>query len=286
MMEIYHDILIGLERESKTHNPIKRTRVQQHSNLSYDKFSRHLDDMAARGLVVLSPLSITQKGREFVREYNRIRAFMRDVGARFFEPEPPLRHVALELVASLPSVHHSVLLYEDRQYADLVAAAFLSEGLAKGESCVYLTLEDPKNVERRLINLVENFSASIRENQLRIYSETQKNRRRVASLEEARELVDDSTKGMKPPFRIFGDYVHLFLQPNGVQAQLSVEKLFHKRFDRLGITLMCWYDLGKIPRTLRRKFVESIVEQHSHVIFGSDPAKAFAFDSSLLRTEA
>jgi predicted transcriptional regulator len=284
-MEIYHDILLGLELESRTSNPVMRTRVQRHSNLSYDKFSRHLNDMAARGLVVLRPLSVTAKGREFVREYGRIRAFMREVGSRFFETEPPLRRVALDLVAGLPSVHHSVVLYEDRQYADLLAAAFLSEGLAKGESCVYLTLEDPKRGERRLISLVGNFKASIRENQLRIYSETQKNRRRVTSMEEAKELVDDSTKGMRPPFRIFGDYVHLLSQPNGVEAQLSVEKLFHKRFDRLGITLMCWYDLGKIPRTLRREFVDSIVEQHNHVIFGSDPSKAFAFDSSLLRTE-
>jgi hypothetical protein len=40
---------------------------------------------------------------------------------------------------------------------------FLSDGLAKGESCVYLTFEDPRMVERRLIDLSGNFKASIRE---------------------------------------------------------------------------------------------------------------------------
>ena len=78
-MEIYHDILIGMERELKTHSPAKKTRVQYHSNLSYDKFSRHLKDMATR-----APLSITEKGRDFLHEYNRIRTFMQEIGAKFF----------------------------------------------------------------------------------------------------------------------------------------------------------------------------------------------------------
>jgi len=241
--------------------------------------------MAARGLVILSPLSITEKGQAFVREYNRIRAFMREIGAKFLGTEPPLRRVSSELVAGLPFMRHSVLLYEDRRYADLVAAMFLSEGLAKGESCVYLTFEDPRMVERRLIDPSGNFKASIRENRLRIYPETIKNRRRATSFEEMKELVDDSTMGMKPPFRIFGDYFQLINRQAGVQAQLSVEKLFHDWFDKFGITLLCWYDLEKLPRTVRGKFVESIIKRHNHVILASDPSRAFRFDSSLLRTE-
>lgn len=284
-MEIYHDILIGLERESKTHNPVKRTRVQHHSNLSYDKFSRHLNDMAGRGLVVLSPLSTTEKGREFVREYNKIRDFMGEIGAKYFGTEPTVRRVALELVGGLPTVHHSVLLYEDRRYADLLAATFLSKGLAKGESCVYLTFEDPSTVEKDLIGLEPSLRRSIGENRLRIHAATMKNRKRLTSFKALKELVDDSTKGMKPPFRIFGNFVRLISEQKGVEAQLSVEELCHDVFDRLGITLLCWYDLNKLPRTIRGRFVESIADRHNHILFASDPSRAFSFDSSLLRFE-
>ncbi len=283
-MEIYHDILLGLERESKTNKPVKRTRVQLYSNLSYDKFSRHLNDMAARGLVVLRPLSITQKGREFVRDYNRIRAFMREIGARFFEAEPPLRPVASELVAGLPSMRHSVLLYEDRTYADLVAARFLSEGLARGESCVYLTVEDPKIVSRKLTDLGVDVQTSARENRLRIYPGDATVQKRAASFEGVREIVEDSTKGMKPPFRIFGNS-HQITRARGHPSQLLVEKLVHEKFGLLNVTMLCLYDLSKLPRSAKRKFVEGIIRRHNHVIYASDPSMAFGFDSSLLRTE-
>lgn len=283
-MEIYHDILIGLEQESKTHSLVKKTRLQHHSNLSYDKFSRHLNDMAARGLVNLNPLSITDKGREFVREYSRIRAFMREIGARFFATELPLQRLALELVDRLPSMHHSVLLYEDRHHADLVAAEFLSQGLSKGESCVYLTFENPKTVERRLIPLAGNIGEGLRNQRLRIYPEDLKTQRRASSFKSIERLVDDSTSGMKPPFRIFGDFVQLIAK-SGFQAQLSEERLLHQGFDGLGITMLCWYDLKRMAQRVRSKFVELITEQHDHVIFASDPSRAFGFDSKLLAME-
>ena len=187
-MEIYHDILIGIERESKTRGVVKPTRVQQYSNLSYDKFSRHLDDMAARGLIILSPLSITAKGREFVREYDRIRAFMREIGARFLTAETPVRRVA-QLVQGIPGMSHSVLLYEESEYADMVAAEYLARGLQHGESCVYLTSEDSELVEKRLASVARVVEAGIKENRLRIYGGHVKPGDRVASFDAMKKWV-------------------------------------------------------------------------------------------------
>lgn len=285
MMEIYHDILIGIERESKTHNPAKKTRVQYHSNLSYDKFSRHLKDMEKRGLVIVSPLSITQKGREFLHEYNRIRAFMREIGAKYFEPEPPIQRTALELVEELPPMHHSVLLYEDRERADIVAAEYLSSGLDQGDSCIYLTREPRKLVERRLSSLARNIQKGIRENRLRVYPGYQNARDSSPSLYTLKKLVEDSTSGMNGPFRFFGNFAPLVTQVTGTASVLPVEKLFHQNFEALGITLLCWHDLTRIPRARLRAFVESIIEQHHYILFASDPSKTFGFDSSLLKEE-
>lgn len=282
-MEIYHDILIGIEREARTDKPAKKTRVQYHSNLSYDKFSRHLKDMESRGLVSINPLSITEKGREFLHEYNRIRAFMRDIGAKYFQPEPTIRRTALELVDGIPRMQHSVLLYEDRAQADVVAAEYLSRGLAEHESCIYLTRENPKIVEQRLSSIVGNIGEGIRENRLRIYPGYQRSREKVESLNVAKKLVQNSTVGMKPPYRIFGNFAQLVAQPSGPQSVLSVEELFHHDFESFGITLLCWHDLSRMPRPMLRRFVESLVRQHHYVVYVSEPSKAFGFDSLLLR---
>ena len=284
-MEIYHDILIGIERESKTRGVAKRTRVQQDSNLSYDKFSRHLNDMAERGLIILSPLSITAKGREFVREYDRIRSFMREIGARFLTTETPVRRVA-ELAQGIPDMSHSVLLYEDQDYADIVAAEYLARGLEKGESCVYLTSEDSELVKKRLANLAGIVETGIRDNRLRIYTGRVKPEDRVASFDAMKKWVEDSTRGMKPPYRVFGNICRPPALPKGLQLRLSREKLLHERFGEVGITHLCWHDLAKVPRSVRSGFVESMVKHHNYLVFASDLSKAFGFDTSLLRIEA
>lgn len=284
-MEIYYDILIGIERESKANGLVKRTRVQQHSGLSYDKFSRQLGDMAAKGLVTFSPLSTTEKGRAFVREYGRIRLFMREIGARFFQTETPVRRIAMDLVEGVPRMSHSVLLYENREYADLVAAEYLARGLEEGESCVYLTAEDPGIVERRLMDLAKAFEGSIRENRFRVYKGHATSREKALSLHTMKKLVEDATRGMKPPYRIFGNFGHLVTRSKGPYLYLPIEKKFHESFRALGITLLCWHNLDKVPRTVRRRFVEAIIEHHNYVVFASEPSKAFALDTTLLRTE-
>ncbi len=285
VIEIYYDILTSIERERADHVPIKKTRVQQNSNLSYDKFSRYLHDMAEKGLVNLEPLSITEKGREFLHDYHRIRSFMAQVGAKFFDSKSPWRYGPSEFVASLPPGHHSVLLYDNQEYAGLVAARFLSEGLAQGESCVYLNFEDQTILERKLRDLGVDVCQATRENRLRFYPGKEIPRKPATSLEDVKKLIEDSTRGMKPPFRILGNFVAQITHPRRLQAQRLIEKLLHEKFDKLGITMLCWYDLTKLPRSARHEIVEWIIPNHNHVIFASEPSKAFGLDSSLLRAE-
>src|SRR5207302_11264644 len=47
-MEIYNDILKGIEQELRSSGEVKPTRVAQRCNLAYDKFSRYLGEMAAK----------------------------------------------------------------------------------------------------------------------------------------------------------------------------------------------------------------------------------------------
>ncbi len=283
-MEIYFEILTGIERENRARSPVKKTRVQQRSNLSYDKFTRYLHGMAQRGLVQLDPLSITEKGREFMLDYGRIRRFMSEIGARLFESKPPSEYGPAEFVASLPRGHHAVLLYDDRDYAELVSARFMSEGLVKGESCVCLTYEDPAGVQKQLQALGLDTAREIRENRLRFPPRSMAPQKPPRSFDDVKRGLQVLTNGMKPPFRVFGNFVRV-TNIRELRLHLRIEKLAHDRFDELGVSLLAWYDLNRVPRTFRRKFVEQIIPAHSHVIFASEPSKAFGFDSSLLRPE-
>jgi predicted transcriptional regulator len=74
-LEIYHDILHAIMEDLSYDSP-KLTRVQLHTNLSYDKFSKHLDDLEKKKMIQKEPLSLTNSAREFLNEYDTIKGFI------------------------------------------------------------------------------------------------------------------------------------------------------------------------------------------------------------------
>ncbi|NND85996.1 MAG: hypothetical protein HKM23_01440 [Nitrosopumilus sp.] len=75
-MEIFYDILNEFKKES-SFGEIKRTRIQQKCNMSYDKFSKNLDELENRELISSnSSLQITDKGIQFLEDYGKINHFL------------------------------------------------------------------------------------------------------------------------------------------------------------------------------------------------------------------
>ena len=66
----------------------KPTRVQLRSNLAYDKLARYLDELENRKMILQSPLLITEKGREFLQDYDRISNFILEMGVKYLDIPP------------------------------------------------------------------------------------------------------------------------------------------------------------------------------------------------------
>jgi predicted transcriptional regulator len=82
-MEIYNDILSAIKVEL-TNGEAKPTRVQSLSNLAYDKLVRYLDELENKKLIVQNPLRITEKGYDFLQDYDRIRDFVTVMNLKYF----------------------------------------------------------------------------------------------------------------------------------------------------------------------------------------------------------
>ncbi len=82
-MEIYNDILSAIRAEL-TNGEAKPTRVQSLSNLAYDKLVRYLDELEGKKMIVQNPLRITEKGHDFLQDYDRIRDFVNAMGVKYF----------------------------------------------------------------------------------------------------------------------------------------------------------------------------------------------------------
>ena len=83
-MEIYNDILSAI-RSELTSGEAKPTRVQSMSNLAYDKLVRYLNEMEGKSMIAQNPLRITEKGHDFLQDYDRIRDFVAAMGVKYFD---------------------------------------------------------------------------------------------------------------------------------------------------------------------------------------------------------
>jgi predicted transcriptional regulator len=81
-MEIYNAILSAINLEL-TNGEAKPTRVQSLCNLAYDKLVRYLNELEGRKMIMQDPLQITEKGQDFLQDYNRIKGFVLDMGIKY-----------------------------------------------------------------------------------------------------------------------------------------------------------------------------------------------------------
>jgi predicted transcriptional regulator len=83
-MEIYNDILSAINLEL-ANGEAKPTRVQSLSNLAYDKLVRYLNELERKKMILQNPLQITEKGRDFLQDYDRIEGFMFEMGLKYLD---------------------------------------------------------------------------------------------------------------------------------------------------------------------------------------------------------
>ena len=74
-MEIYNDILNGIADEH-TNGEVKPTKIAHYANMSYDKLTRYLEELQTKELIIKSPLNVTDKGRKFLQDYEKIYDFI------------------------------------------------------------------------------------------------------------------------------------------------------------------------------------------------------------------
>jgi predicted transcriptional regulator len=89
-LELYNDILKAIVEDiaNDEDNVAKPTRVQLRSNLGYDKLARYLNELENKKMILQSPLLITEKGQDFLQDYNRISNFMLEIGIKYLDIPP------------------------------------------------------------------------------------------------------------------------------------------------------------------------------------------------------
>lgn len=86
-LELYNAVLNAIRNDLIDNKTSKPTRVQFLVGTSYDKLTEYLNEMKKKNLVTLQPLRITEKGKKFLQEYDKIDELTKKVGLKFLKED-------------------------------------------------------------------------------------------------------------------------------------------------------------------------------------------------------
>jgi DcmR-like sensory protein len=178
--------------------------------------------------------------------------------------------------------NHIVLLYDNQKHADMVIGRYLLNGLEKGESCIYFTTDNPDAIKKKLSSQGIDVDLYMKKDSLRIFGIEKSDSNKSDALATLKRIREESTRGMKPPFRFVGRTVTDTETIAGMEQGLVVESTGHRHFEDFGCSQMCYYDISAIERSKKDRWITGLLKNHHYVIYASRPERAVAFETALL----
>ena len=191
----------------------------------------------------------------------------------------------IKFLDQIENNNHIVLLYDNQKYAELVIARYLLNGLEKGESCIFFTPEKPETIEERLSAEGIDIDLYKQKNSFRIYNIERSDENKLNVLDTLKMIREKSTVDMKPPYRFVGRTITNTETIEGMQLGLTVEKSGHEHFDDFNCSQLCYYDVSRIEQSMKNEWIKELLKNHHQVIYASEPDRAVAFETELLKEE-
>ncbi len=82
-LQLFYTIICAIEEETIITGCARPTRIQHHSRLSYDRMINHFAELEQKEMIYRSAVgfvSITNKGKEFIKQYEQLMNLIEDAG--------------------------------------------------------------------------------------------------------------------------------------------------------------------------------------------------------------
>jgi len=87
-LQLHYEILVAIEGHMSNNDEkaARPTHIQHTSRLSYDKMMNHFNELEAKGMILYRRtntdglISITNKGKQFIKQYNELMILIESVG--------------------------------------------------------------------------------------------------------------------------------------------------------------------------------------------------------------
>jgi predicted transcriptional regulator len=81
-MKIYCDLLSAIQSQRKKEK-IVLTRIQEEANVPFDRLKTYLSELRELGLITGELLQLTEKGQQYMIEYEKVQDFMKRMGLAY-----------------------------------------------------------------------------------------------------------------------------------------------------------------------------------------------------------
>jgi len=212
---------------------------------------------------------ITDKGRNFLREYGSFMQFIPNYPAMY-----PTR-----FVDTLDEEKHILLLYEEPEYGKLIKFRFINNGLLRGEHGIILTHdENVQLIEDEMAYIGIDVNAFKLKNLLHIYKISNPADDPDGVLSGAKKIWSKVSANLDPPFRVVGRMLPEVNTVQQVETEMVVERYFQKAFSNFLCSVMCAYNVEEIEATRRGEWLFSLLQCHHAAIFATKLGGGIAFN--------
>lgn len=181
-----------------------------------------------------------------------------------------------QYIDALEGRKHIILVYEDPIEGKLIQFRFLRNGLRLGESCFYLTHQDPAIVEKdmRESGMID-VSAFLKKDLLHIHQIPDVSQDKDGILDGCQKILK-AIQEYGTPYRIVGRAISDVSTEMSMEVQYVLEKVFHSRFEGVDGSVLCHYDWSQIGGN-RLRWLERLSRTHHAIIFATGFRHGMAF---------
>jgi hypothetical protein len=179
--------------------------------------------------------------------------------------------------------HHSMVLYDNEKYGNLVKYHFIENGLKADEHSICLTHGNANQVEEEMLSLGIDVDHYKRKKLLHIYQLENILERKDGIVSGFNELLKTVAIDSKPPQRFVGRCIKDVSTKEGINSELVLEHLFHSNFNKYDCSFLCTYAVNDIEGSKRPVWLNELFRNHHNLIYATDPENAVTFDPDLLK---
>jgi len=159
---------------------------------------------------------------------------------------------------------HIILVYDDIKKGREIEYYFIKGGLENNEKCIYLTHDDPIQIENDMQKFGIDVARSKRKSRLCVYPMTNFISDSTNILDNMQNIMKLILGDQQTPFRIVGRAIQDIRFEEAISVELYLEKILHGQFDNLNGSILCTYDLTHIMSNNRWRDWLSKLESYHH----------------------